>query len=193
MKKILSIVFATMMLLPVMAGKTPKMWNFVVNDDGDCIVERVFETEKDGAAALKAVKSVMNKQTFELRKTLSETAGERIEYELKKNTKSRMNPFAGQFREAMLYKMDVQYTASKVAIRCYDFNLENEYEGYGKNKMTDTFAGKISEYEEAESIIATAKGKAKKEAAETMETVNESLNVCEEELNTLLELIKSKL
>ena len=193
MKKIFSVVLMTLMMLPLMAGKTPKMWNFTLNDEGDCIVTRTFNTQKSGVDALKAVKMAINKQTFEKRATSSEVAGESIVYELMKNTKSRMNPFAGNFRESMQFKMAVSYADGKVWVRLYDINLENKYEGYGKNVKNETFAGKIAEYEEAAETAATAKGKAKKEAEDVMENINDSLNMCEEEMNKIFNTIAKAL
>ena len=185
MKKIIVAALMALMLVPVFAGKIEKAWNFTVNDEGECIVERSFNTSKDGVAALKAFKNALNKQTFENRSTISEVAGESIVYELKKNTKSRYNPFAGNFNEAMQFQMEVRYSDGKVSVSLYDFTLENKYEGFGKNTKNETFAGKIAEYEEAEEAAANAKGKEKKEHEEVMENISDSFNTCQEELEKM--------
>lgn len=185
MKRFVTLVLSALMILPVFAGKTQKAWTFALNDDGECVVERSFDTDKDAQAALKAFKVALNKVTLESRSTINEVPGESILYELKKNTKTRYNPFAGNFNESMQFKMAVTYADGKVLVRLYDINLENKYEGYGKNVRNDTFSGKIAEYEEAAEKAATAKGKEKKEAEEVMENINDSLNMCEEEMNKI--------
>ena len=48
MKKILTIALIALMVLPTWAGKaTPKNWNFQLNDEGECVVENVYETTKE--------------------------------------------------------------------------------------------------------------------------------------------------
>lgn len=126
-------------VLPVFAGKTQKAWTFTLNDDGECVVERSFDTDKDAQAALKAFKLALNKVTLESRSTINEVPGESILYELKKNTKTRYNPFAGNFNESMYFKMAVAYADGKVLVRLYDINLENKYEDCGKNVRNETF------------------------------------------------------
>lgn len=192
MKKILTMALLALMVLPAWAGKTPKAWNFQLNDEGECVVERTFETSKDAAAALKAVKTAVNKQTFEERKIVNQ-AEDHILYALKKNTKSRYNPFAGNFNEAMEFKMNVVYAAGKVVVTINEMALENRYEGYGKNTTNDSFAGKLSEYEEAVEKAAASKGKEKKQAEEVIENVNESFNMCEEELGKIFAAIQKAL
>jgi hypothetical protein len=193
MKKILTIALMALMVLPTWAGKaTPKNWNFQLNDEGECVVENVYETSKDAAAALKAVKAAVNKQTFEERRIINQT-NESLTYEIKKNTKSRYNPFAGNFNEAMIFHMFVVYADGKVTVKCDEFQLENRYEGYGRNVTNDTFSGKINEFEEAQEKAATSKGKVKKEAEEAIENINESLNMCQEELNNLFNAIRKGL
>ena len=193
MKKILSFALMALLALPTFAGKTPKNWNFTLNDDGECIVEKVLTTSKNATDALKAVKAAINKQTFENRSIKSEEAGSNIVYELTKNTKASYNPFAGNFNESMSFKMEVTYSDGKITIRISDMTLINKYEGFGKNQSADSFAGKIAEYEEAEQTAATGKGKAKKEAAEVMENVNESFNSCQEELDKIFAAIQKAL
>lgn len=192
MKKILSIALMALMMLPAWAGKTPKHWDFQLNDEGECVVERSFTTSKEAVVAIKAVKSVVNKQTFEKRQVIGQSDNG-IVYEIKKNTKARYNPFAGNFNEAMEFKMEVTYADGKVSIILSDFMLENRYEGYGKNTTNNTFSGKISDYEEALETVASAKGKAKKEAEDVIENTNDSFNVCQEELDKFFAAIQKAL
>lgn len=192
---LLAVIFAPVLTMNLMAAKTEKQWNFELNDEGECIIEHVFTTSKaDGEAAMKAFKKAMNKQTFESRSVISEEPGQSIHYALTKNTKSRYNPFAGNFREAMKFKMDVTYRDGKIYVKLYDLSLENEYEGYGKNVRSETFSGKLAEYEEAEADIkAGAKGKAKKDAQDTMDNISDSFNECQLELNKLFDAIQKSL
>lgn len=185
MKKILTFALMALLALPSFAGKAPKNWNFTLNDDGECIVEKVIPTDKSATDALKAVKVAVNKQTFENRSVKSEEAGSNIVYELTKNTKMRYSPFAGNFNESMSFKMEVVYADGKITVRLSDMTLINKYEGFGKSQNADSFSGKIAEYEEAEQTAVSGKGKAKKEAADLMEDINESFNNCQEEIDKL--------
>ena len=192
---VLAAILAPALTMNIMAAKTEKHWNFELNDEGECVIERTFNTSKeDGEAAMKAFKKGMNKQTFESRSVLSEEPGKSIQYALTKNTKSRYNPFAGNFREAMKFKMDVTYRDGKIYVKLYDLTLENEYEGYGKNVRSDSFSGKIAEYEEAEADIkAGVKGKEKKDAQDKMDNISDSFNECQLELNKLFDAIQKSL
>lgn len=44
-----------------------------------------------------------------------------------------------KLNESMQFKMAVTYADGKVLARLYDINLENKYEGYGKNVRNETF------------------------------------------------------
>lgn len=199
MKRFFSIVLAAMIVpaltMNLMAAKTQKNWDFQLNDEGECVIEHTFTTSMaDGEAAMKAFKKAMNKQTFENRSVVDEQPGKSIQYALTKNTKSRYNPFAGNFREAMRFKMEATYRDGKIYVKLYDLTLENEYEGYGKNIRSDSFSGKMAEYEEAEADLkAGAKGKAKKDAQDAMDSINESFNECQLELNKLFDAIQKSL
>lgn len=192
---LLAAILAPVLTMNAMAAKVEKHWDFELNDKGECVIERTFSTAKtDGEAVMKAFKKAMNKQTFESRSVVSEEPEQSVQYALTKNTKSRYNPFAGNFREAMKFKMDVTYRDGKIYIKLYDLTLENEYEGYGKNVRSETFSGKIAEYEEAEADIkAGAKGKAKKDAQDTMDNISDSFNECQLELNKLFDAIQKRL
>ena len=93
----------------------------------------------------------------------------------------------------MEFKMNVVYAAGKVVVTINEMALENRYEGYGKNTTNDSFAGKLSEYEEAVEKAASSKGKEKKQAEEVIENVNESFNMCEEELGKIFAAIQKAL
>lgn len=195
MKKIFAVALCALMALPMLAGKTAKEWNFSLNEDGECIVEETFTTGKDAAAALKAVKACLNKQSFEKRSTVAEEAGVSIAFDFTKNTKSNYNPFAGSFQESMAFKMVVTYANGAIVVKMYDFNLINKYEGYGKNTRSESFSGKIAEYEENEAKLKAGelKGKERKEAAEQMENTSDSFNQCQIELDRILNSIKKAL
>ena len=193
MKKLISFALLAMLAIPVMAGKPSKEWTFTLNDDGECIVEYSLPTSKEATDALKATKAVINRQPFEARTTTDEVPGQSITYAIKKNTKTRYNPFAGAFNEAMMFTLKVQYIDGQILLRFSDLMLENRYEGYGKNIVNESFAGKIAAFEEALEEVKTAKGKAKKEAQDTIDDTNDSLNMCEEEMGKLIKAIQKTL
>ena len=198
MKKLFALVVAALMLpllsMNVMAGDDGKKWNFAINDDGECEIEHVFSTQKDNVAAMKAFKSAINRQTFEERDVKNEEAGQSISYKLRKNTKSRFNPFAGNFNESMSFDMVAEYAEGQIKVKLDNFVLRNEYEGYGKRVDSNSFSGKIGDYNDALAAIeAGAKGKAKKEAKDIVENVNESLNECQLELDKMFQAIQKAL
>lgn len=184
-----------LMALPMMAGKESKAWNFTINDEGEVVVEQTFTTEKDGETAIKAIKSGINRQSFEDRSVLAEETGKSVEYDLQKNTKSSYNPFAGNFQESMRFKLIVRYENGKVFVRAESFNLISRYQGYGSRTNSDSFAGKIEVYENNKAGVenGTIKGKAKKEALDTNEDIDDSFNVCQKELDAIFTSIKRAL
>ena len=192
---LLAAILAPALTMTALAGKTEKHWNFENNDEGECIIVQTFTTSQtDAESAMKAFKKAMNKQTFESRSVINEEPGKSILYELTKNTKSRYNPFAGNFREALKFKMEVTCQGGNIRVKLYDLTLENEYEGYGKNIRSEMFSGKIAEYEEAEDALkAGAKGKEKKEAQDLIENTNDSFNECQLELDKLFAALQKSL
>ena len=192
MKKILSIALMALMVMPAFAGKTPKNWDFENNDESEFVVERSYETSKaDGAAAIKAVRAAMNKQTFDECTVKEEEAGQSITYHVRKNTKNRYNPFAGMFQEFMEFDMVATYAEGKINLKLTEFMLENFYAGFGAKKQRDAFSGKIDAYKDAEIKAKSGKGKEKKEAAELVEEINDSFNLCQTDLDIILNTIES--
>lgn len=192
MKKLFTLVLSTLLALPILAGKPATNWSFSLDDEGECVVEKTFTTSKDATAALKSVKQIVNRETFENRSVLSEETGVYIEYDLQKNTKSSYNPFAGSFQESMRFKLVVSYDNGTVKVTCSEFNLINKYQGFGANTRTESFNAKIAEYNELKEAVAngTIKGKDKKDALDKIEDTDESLNVCWKELDAFLQNIK---
>lgn len=192
MKKLFILAFSILLALPISAGKPTKAWSFSLNDEGECVVEKTFSTSKDAISALKSAKQTINRETFENRSILSEEAGVYIEYDLQKNTKSNYNPFAGSFQESMRFKLIVTYKDGEVKVICTEFNLINKYQGYGSNTRTESFNAKVANYEELKDAIANGslKGKEKKDALNEIEDTDESFNVCQKELDAILQTIK---
>ena len=191
MKKLLSIALMALMVLPAFAGKTPKNWNFVNNDENECVVDRSFETSKtDAESAIKAVRAAMNKQNLDAATILSEEEG-KIVYQIRKNTQSRYNPFAGMFQEYMEFRMTATFAEGKINLHIDEMTLQNLYAGFGAKVNTEGFSGKIDAYNQAVETAATAKGKAKKEAQELIEEINDSFNSCQEEFDKILDIIQN--
>ena len=71
--------------------------------------------------------------------------------------------------------------------------LESNYVGYGQRNVMENLSVKIAQYEEALDKAANGKGKEKKEAKELIVDLNESLNLCEEELGKVLNAIQQAL
>lgn len=191
MKKYFFLLVALMTTLSVFAG-SDKKWNFTINNDDECVVNRIFSTTKDTQDALKSVKKAINRQSFESRNTLSEDA-ESIVFQLRKNTKVRYNPFAGNFNESVQFKMRVSVSGSQVNVLISDLTLETSYTGYGQKQNSDTFVELIGDYQDAEVTAKSSKGKEKKNALEKMEDINDSLNMCQEELDKILGQLEKEL
>ena len=192
MKRLFFVLLATVVAFPLWAD-TPKKWNFTLNDDGDCVINVSYPTSKTAAEAMKAVKVTINKQKLESRQIINEVEGRELVIDIKRNTKTRYNPFAGNFNESMQLRIVVTASDGLVSLEMKNFVLEHIYSGYGQNQSSDTFVSKIAEYEEALSLAKSGKGKEKKEALNTIEDINDSLNLCQEELDKILKQIESAL
>ena len=192
MKKLILFVLAAVMALPMFAGSNPKNWNFTVNDEGDCAVIRTYATNKDAQEAIKAIKMALNKQSFESKDIISNENGELV-YRLKKNTQNRYNPFAGNFRESLSFRFTAKWVNGTVEVIASDMMLESNYLGYGQHQEMENLSVKIAQYEEAVDKAANGKGKEKKEAKDIIEDINESLNLCQEELDKVLDAIQKAL
>ena len=186
----MTLVLCALLTMPMWAGKTEKEWNFTLNEEAECILEYDIPTNKDAKAAITALKSTLNRQTFEERSVISEEGGT-IVYQITKNTKTRYNPFAGNFNESMKFKMEIRYENGTIKLRISDLVLINTYEGFGKKTTSDTFSGKISTYEEYQEALnsGSLKGKEKKEAESKMEEISDSLNECQLEMDKLISAI----
>lgn len=191
MKKLFTLALVALMALPMMAGKTEKEWNFSLNEDGECVVRIELPTSKSNVEAMKAAKAAINKQSYEDRATITNEP-EMAVYEFTKNTKRRYNPFAGMFNESMRFKATVSAENGIVVLVLTDWLLINKYEGYGSRTTSETFSERISTYYEAENGIkdGSLKGKDKKEAAEKMEEVSDSLNECQLTLDEITDAIR---
>ena len=192
MKNFLILTFAVLLAAPVFAGSTPKNWNFEVNEEGDCSVMKTVKTDKDAAAAIKAIKVAVNKQSFEKKEIVSST-DDGIVYKFKRNTQNRYNPFAGNFRESLVFNLEAKIVGDAVQIKAYEMMIESVYSGYGQREETFNIANKIEEYEAAMDKVNNGKGKEKKDAKDTIDDINESLNMCQEELDKVLNAIYSAL
>ena len=80
-----------------------------------------------------------------------------------------------------------------VELKMTEMMLENSYLGFGQHQEMANLSTKIAEYEEAANIVATGKGKEKREAKDVVEDINDSLNMCQEELNNILNEIQKNL
>ena len=192
MKNLFIFALAVLLAAPVFAGSTPKNWNFEANEEGDCVVLKSIKTAKEAAEAFKAVRSAINKQTFEKKDVISNNE-EGMLYSLKRNTQNRYNPFAGNFRESLVFKLEVKMVDGAVQIKAYDMMIESAYLGYGQREETFNIANKIEEYNEAMDKVNNGKGKEKKDAKDVIEDINESLNMCQEELDKVLNAIEKAL
>lgn len=192
MKKIISLVLGALIALPMMAGKPNKEWKFTLNDEADCVVEQTYKTNKSAQDALKAMKSALNRQSFEDRAVIAEEAGVSVTYDLMKNTKSNYNPFAGNFQESMRFRLEMKVEDGSVVVSANSFTLINKYQGYGSNTRSESFSAKIEQYNEYQTAIkeGSLKGKNKKEAADFIKDTDESFNQCQKELDAIFTSIK---
>lgn len=192
MKKNLLLVLCALITFPLMASKPNKEWMFTLTSEGECVVEQTYKTNKSAQEALKAVKSALNRQTFEDRSNIAEEAGVSVTFELSKNTKSAYNPFAGNFQESMRFRLEVRVEGNVVVVSASDFTLINKYQGYGSNTRSESFSAKIDQYEDYKEQIknGSLKGKNKKEAADFIEDTDESFNQCQKELDAIFTSIK---
>lgn len=191
MKKLLFVFLGTLLSLSALADESVKSWNFTNNEEGECIVDIVLPTEKTKEDALKAVKIAINKISLVSRDLIS-TTDSSMTYELIKNTKNRYNPFAGSFTENMSFKLVATASEGVVKIKCTNFSLIGTYTGYGNKVETREFTAMIDEYHYNQELIdgGTLKKKEIKKLKDDQKNINSELNMCQEELNKMIETIK---
>lgn len=194
MKKLLFLALSMLIALPTMADDEVKSWNFTNNEDGECVIDVVIPTEKDQAAAIKAVKVAINKITLSARTLLSSTDSTLV-YNLTKNTKIRYNPFAGNFTEDMAFNLLVTYSENSIKLHITEPTIICGYSGYGSNVTSKSFAARIDEYNSYQEKLnsGSIKSKEKKEIKNEIKNINGELNMCQEELNKMLDTIKKGL
>ena len=194
MKKLLFLALSMLIALPTMADDEVKSWNFTNNEDGECVIDVVIPTEKDQASAIKAVKVAINKITLSARTLLSSTDSTLV-YNLTKNTKIRYNPFAGNFTEDMAFNLLVTYSENSIKLHITEPTIICGYSGYGSNVTSKSFAARIDEYNSYQEKLngGSIKSKEKKEIKNEIKNINGELNMCQEELNKMLDTIKKGL
>lgn len=194
MKKLLFLALSMLIALPTMANDEVKSWNFTNNEDGECVIDVVIPTEKDQVSAIKAVKVAINKITLSGRNLLNSTDSTLV-YQLTKNTKMRYNPFAGNFTEDMAFNLLVTYSDNSIKLHITEPTVVCGYSGYGSNVTSKSFAGRIDEYNMYQEKLnnGSAKGKEKKQIKNEIKNINSELNMCQEELNKMLDIIKNNL
>lgn len=194
MKKLLFLALSMLIALPTMADDEVKSWNFTNNEEGECVIDVVIPTEKDQAAAIKAVKVAINKITLSARTLLSSTDSTLV-YNLTKNTKIRYNPFAGNFTEDMAFNLLVTYSENSIKLHITEPTIICGYSGYGSNVTSKSFAARIDEYNTYQEKLngGSIKSKEKKEIKNEIKNINGELNMCQEELNKMLDTIKKGL
>ena len=194
MKKLLFLALSMLIALPTMADDEVKSWNFTNNEDGECVIDVVIPTEKDQASAIKAVKVAINKITLSARTLLSSTDSTLV-YNLTKNTKIRYNPFAGNFTEDMAFNLLVTYSENSIKLHITEPTIICGYSGYGSNVTSKSFAARIDEYNTYQEKLngGSIKSKEKKEIKNEIKNINGELNMCQEELNKMLDTIKKGL
>lgn len=194
MKKLLFVALSMLMALPMVASDDVKSWNFTNNEDGECVVDIVIPTEKDQASAIKAVKVAINKINLSARNLITSTDSTLV-YHLVKNTKMRYNPFAGNFTENMSINLVVTYSENSIKLHITEPTVICEYNGYGSKSTSKAFSARIDDYNSCIEKLNdnSIKGKEKKECKEEIKNINSELNMCQKELNGMIEAIKNAL
>ena len=191
MKKLLFLALSVLFALPTMADDKVKSWKFENNEDGECVINVVIPTEKDQVAAIKAVKVGINKLTLASKQLVASTDSTLV-YHLVKNTKVRYNPFAGNFTEDMAINLFVSYSEGNVYLQATEPTVICSYSGYGQKTTSKSFANRIDEYNICSEKIAdkSVSKKEQKECKEEMKNINGELNMCQEEFDKMIEMIK---
>jgi hypothetical protein len=193
MKKIALLILSTALCLSALASEK-KSWNFTNNDEGECVINYTIPTSKDQVAAIKATKVAINKLTLNTRQ-LTASTDSTLTYHLVKNTKVRYNPFAGNFTEDMSINLFVSYSNGNINLYITEPTVICSYSGYGSNTTSKSFATRIDEYYSNEEKINNKETKKKERKAllDEQENINSELNMCQEELNKIIESIKSSI
>ena len=107
----------------------------------------------------------------------------------------RYNPFAGNFTEDMAFNLLVTYSDNSIKLHITEPTVVCGYSGYGSNVTSKSFAGRIDEYNMYQEKLnnGSVKGKEKKQIKNEIKNINGELNMCQEELNKMLDIIKNNL
>ena len=107
----------------------------------------------------------------------------------------RYNPFAGNFTEDMAFNLLVTYSDNSIKLHITEPTVVCGYSGYGSNVTSKSFAARIDEYNTYQEKLngGSIKSKEKKEIKNEIKNINGELNMCQEELNKMLDTIKKGL
>ena len=107
----------------------------------------------------------------------------------------RYNPFAGNFTENMSINLVVTYSENSIKLHITEPTVICDYNGYGSKSTSKAFSTRIDDYNSCIEKLNdnSIKGKEKKECKEEIKNINSELNMCQKELNGMIEAIKNAL
>ena len=199
MKKTVSTLLVVVFSISLVFGRTSRQWEFQLNKNGKCVVERVYPTHKGAYDAFCSIKKTLNRHSLDGCKIINENPNKCLVYAIKKNTTRQYTPqrkmfmAANGYIEEMQFKMSLSYNRNAIVVKMYDFVFASIDLGYAYDMQISTFEQVISEYSSAQKVIATGTRKERKEAKDIVEAIDDSFNECQEELDDILHDISKHL
>lgn len=196
MKKfILSIALA---VIAVIANA--QRFNFPINDRGEVVITETIKSGAGASANFQKVKTWLNTQTFSNISVNSENVDKNLSYVLTKNTKSRYNPFAGQFTENLIFLLNVEVSDAEVVYTLTNMQVQEIYMGYGANTKMKPLSQIVQQVQTIEKQMADAQAAGdkkamkalKKQYKDDLEDLSDTLEKISEELNKMLSALKAQ-
>lgn len=131
-------------------------YDFPVDANGNCVIQKEYPTSKSDGDAYLAAKSWMNSQNFTQMNPNSDVPNKSFCYNVTLNTKNAYNPFAGQFVENLVFTITYTKEGGKVLIKIENIQIQEIYGGFGVSNKTNPITMKINEIEVAKKAIADA-------------------------------------
>lgn len=194
-KLILSIALA---VIAVIANA--QRFNFPINDRGEVVITETIKSGAGASANFQKVKTWLNTQTFSNISVNSENVDKNLSYVLTKNTKSRYNPFAGQFTENLIFLLNVEVSDAEVVYTLTNMQVQEIYMGYGANTKMKPLSQIVQQVQTIEKQMADAQAAGdkkamkalKKQYKDDLEDLGDTLEKISEELNKMLSALKAQ-
>lgn len=192
--------FLTLALAVIAVVANAQKYNFPLNERGEVVITEKIQSNSGASTNFQKVKNWLNSQTLSNISVNSENPDKDLSYVLTKNTKSRYNPFAGQFTENLIFLFKAEVTDAEVIYTIANMQIQDIYMGYGANTKMKPLNQMVQQVQTIEKQIAEAEAAGdkkavkalKKEHKDYLEDCNDSLEKAYSELYKMLSALKAQ-